>query len=129
MISDSILDLAIQIAASSPSRYRIGAVLLKKNKVISTAVNLEKKSHPFQAKIAKKVGMVPKIYLHAEVHALIRARCDVDTIVVARLDKRGQLKLSRPCACCSFALQEAGITKVYYSTDNGFHYEYRSKLR
>jgi deoxycytidylate deaminase len=128
MISDSILDLAIQTAASSPSKRRIGAVLLKKSRVISTAVNLEKKSHPFQAKLAKKVGMDPKIYLHAEVHALIRARDDADTIVIARLDRRGQLRMSRPCACCSLAIQEAGIAKVYYSTDNGFLYEYRSKL-
>jgi deoxycytidylate deaminase len=128
MISDSILDLAIETAKTSPSRRRIGAVLLKKSKIISTAVNLEKKSHPFQAKLAKKVGLEPKIYLHAEVHALIRARDDADTIVVARVDSKGKLKNSRPCPCCTLALQEAGITKVYYSTDNGFLYEYRVQL-
>lgn len=127
MISDNFLDLAVETAKSSPSRRRIGAVLLKKSKVVATAVNLEKKSHPLQAKFAKRVGLCEKIYLHAEVSALIKAREDADTIVVARVDKQGKLRNSKPCPICSFALEQAGITNIYYTTNEGFMYKYSPK--
>ena len=126
MISDNFLNLAIQTAKSSPSRRQIGAVLLKKSKVIATAVNLQKKSHPFQAKLAKKVGLYQKIYLHAEIAALIKAKEDADTIVVSRVDKHGKLRMAKPCPICALALEEAGITNIYYTTNDGFMYKYSS---
>jgi tRNA(Arg) A34 adenosine deaminase TadA len=124
MISDNFLELAIETAKTSPSRRKIGAVLLKKSKVIATAVNLERKSHPFQAKLARKVGLGEKIYLHAEVHALIKAKEDADTIVVARVDNQNKLRMAKPCKICSFALEQVGITNVYYTTNEGFMYRY-----
>lgn len=124
MISDNFLELAIQTAKTSPSRRKIGAVLLKKSKVVSTAVNLERKSHPLQAKFAKRVGLCEKIYLHAEVSALIKAREDADTIVVARVDHQGRLRNSKPCPICSFALEQEGISNIYYTTNEGFMYKY-----
>lgn len=124
MIADNFLQLAIETAKMSPSRRKIGAVLLKKSKVIATAVNLEKKSHPFQAKLAKRVGLCEKIYLHAEVSALIKAREDADTIIVARIDKQGKLRNSKPCPICSFALEQQGIQNIYYTTNEGFMYNF-----
>ncbi len=126
MIPDNCLQLAIETAKSSPSKKRVGAVLLKKNKVIATAVNLEKKSHPLQARFARRVGLGPKIFLHSEIHALIKAREDADTIVVARVNPQDKLRNSKPCLCCELAIKEAGVKNVYYSTDEGFLYEYRA---
>ena len=128
MISDNFLQLAIETAKSSPSRRKIGAVLLKKSKVIATAVNLEKKSHPLQAKLAKRVGLCEKIYLHAEVSALIKAREDADTIVVARVDNQGRLRNSKPCPICSFALEQEGVSNIYYTTNEGFMYLYSPEI-
>lgn len=124
MISDNFLQLAIDTAKSSPSKKRVGAVLLKKNKVIATAVNLERKSHPLQAKFAKRVGLWQKIYLHSEIHALIKAREDADTIVVARVNPQNKLRNAKPCPICALALEEAGVNNIYYSTDVGFMYNY-----
>lgn len=124
MISDNFLQLAIETAKSSPSKKRVGAILLKKNKVITTAVNLEKKSHPLQAKFAKRVGLWQKIYLHSEIHALIKAREDADTIVVARVNPQNKLRNAKPCPICSLALEESGIQNIWYSTDDGFVYKY-----
>lgn len=124
MISDSVFDLAIETAKSSPSKKMVGAVLLKRNKVIVTATNLESKSHPLQAKFAKRVGLDPKIYLHAEVFCLIKAKSDSDTIVVARVNNQNKLRNSCPCKICSLAIKEAGIQNIYYSTDEGFVYKY-----
>ena len=125
MISDSVFDHAIEIAKSSPSSKKVGAILLNKNKVIVTATNLEKKSHPIQAKFAKKVGLGPKIYLHAEIAALVKCKEECDTIVVARVNSQNKLRNSKPCPICSLALKESGVSKIYYTTDEGFLYEYR----
>lgn len=59
--------------------------------------------------------------LHAEITALLRARCSVvgGTIYVYREDRTGQIGLARPCPSCTAALVEAGIKKVYYTTEDG----------
>lgn len=125
MISDNFYDLAVEVAKSSPSKKKVGAVLLNKNKVIVSATNLETKSHPIQARFAKRVGLDPKIYLHAEIAALVKCREECDTIVVARVNPQNKLRNSKPCPICSLALKEAGITKIHYSTNEGFLYEYK----
>ena len=124
MISDSVFDLAIETAKSSPSKKKVGAVLLNKNKVVVTATNLETKSHPIQAKFAERVGLHQKIYLHAEISALVKCREECDTIVVARVNPQNKLRMARPCPICELALHEAGITKIHYTTNQGFLYEY-----
>ena len=124
MISDNFLQLAIDTAKSSPSKKRVGAILLKKNKVIATAVNLEEKSHPLQAKLAQKVGLGEKIYLHAEISVLIKAKEDADTIVVARVNTQNKLRMAKPCPICALALEQEGIKNIYYTTNEGFMYLY-----
>ena len=127
MIDRPIMDLAIKVAESSKSRKRVGALLLNKNKVISQGVNQDTKSHPFQAKLADMVGLSEKIYLHAEISALVKCKSEVDTIVVARLGghEGNELRNAKPCPICSLAIQQAGIEHIYYTTDEGFLYEYQ----
>jgi len=125
MISDNLYDFAIEVAKSSPSKKKVGAVLLNKNKVVVSATNLETKSHPIQARFAERVGLHQKIYLHAEISALVKCREECDTIIVARVNPQEKLRNSRPCPICELALKEAGITKIHYSTDEGFLYEYK----
>ena len=127
MIDRPIMGLAIKVAESSKSRKRVGALLLNKNKVISQGVNQDTKSHPFQAKLADMVGLSEKIYLHAEISALVKCKSEVDTIVVARLGGHNgkELRNAKPCKICQLALEQAGIKHIYYTTDEGFLYEYR----
>ena len=126
MIDRPTMDLAIKVAESSKSKKRVGAVLLNKNKPITQGVNQDTKSHPLQARLAEMVGLREKIYLHAEISALIKCKSDVDTIVVARLGGHSgnELRNARPCPICSLALKEAGIQHIYYTTDEGFLYQY-----
>lgn len=127
MISEPMMDLVIDVAKSSPSKKRVGAILLNKNKVVAIGTNKETKSHPLQAKFAIKVGLEEKIYLHAEISALVKCREECDTIVVARLGGHSKTKLrnAKPCPICSLALKEAGIKKLCYTTNEGFIYEYK----
>ena len=73
------------------------------------------------------VGLEEKIYLHAEISALVKCKSDADTIVVVRLGghNHDELRLARPCPICSLALKEAGINKICYTTDEGFLFEYK----
>ena len=123
-MNDNLYDLAIEVAKSSPSKKLVGAVLLNKNRVVTTATNLERKSHPLQAKFAERVGLKEKIFLHAEIAALVKCREECDTIIVARVNSQNKLRNSRPCPICSLALKQAGVSKVHYSTNDGFLYEY-----
>ena len=117
------LKMAVEVAEMSPSRKKVGAVLYNsKRRVITTAVNNDYKSHPRQAWWAQRVGLSEKIYLHAEMACLIKAREDADTIVVVRLGGYDgkSLRQSRPCKICEPALRYAGIKHVYYSVTNKF---------
>ena len=122
MISRSMMDLAISVARDSPSRKQVGAILLQKNRVVSQGVNIETKTHPRQAKFARLAGLHEKIYLHAEMHALIKCKFVADTIVVVRLGghNHNELRNAKPCPVCSLALAAAGIQNIIYTTDDGF---------
>tara|TARA_Y100000592_G_scaffold89196_1_gene146101 strand:+ start:3200 stop:3583 length:384 start_codon:yes stop_codon:yes gene_type:complete len=127
MLSDNIYDLVIETAKSSPSKKQVGAILLNRNKVVATATNIETKTHPIQARFAERVGLHEKIFLHAEIAALVKCKEQCDTIVVARLGghNHNELRMAKPCPVCALALKEAGIDKVHYTTNNGFLYEYK----
>jgi deoxycytidylate deaminase len=133
-LKPEILNQAVAVAMSSQSKRRIGSIILKKGKLIASAVNLENKSHPIQAFYGEKAscihnndGLSHKIYLHSEVNCLIRSKGKGDTIIVARVGGKGgkELRNSKPCAICSLALDEYGIRHIHYSTNNGFMYEFR----
>jgi len=126
MLSDNIYDMVIEIAKSSPSKKQVGAILLNRNKVVATATNIETKTHPLQARFAERVGLHEKIFLHAEIAALVKCREECDTIVVARLGghNHDELRMAKPCPVCALALKEAGIDKVHYTTNEGFLYQY-----
>ena len=127
MIDRPTMDLAIKVAESSKSKKKVGALLLHKNKVITQGVNQDTKSHPLQARLAEAAGLGEKIYLHAEISALVKCKSEVDTIVVARLGGHSgdELRNAKPCPICALALKQAGIEHIYYTTDEGFLYEYK----
>ena len=65
-------------------------------------------------------------YLHAETDLISRlwGKYYIDSslsIVIIRLNKRGEIRNSKPCAKCSKILDSLGINKVYWSTDDGFN--------
>lgn len=107
---------AVETAEDSPHRTRVGCVLIKKNRIISTATN-SYKTHPLQAEWAKKTGRSYAIHLHAEMAALISARDDADTLVVARVLKNGKLATSKPCVTCRAYIEQSGIKTIHYIED------------
>lgn len=92
----------------------------RKGRQLSQAFNTYTKSHPLQAKYAHRVGCSDKIYLHAELAAILKARCEIYRITVERYNKKGEMMLAKPCQACWLAIKEAGITFVSYTTESGW---------
>lgn len=131
MKTEKYINTAFEIAkATDPVRgSRIGAVLVRKNRIIGVGFN-HLKSHPMQKEFGKNDEA---IYFHAEVHAIKNALSSVDvddlarsTLYIARAkkgDASGQHKhwhygKSHPCVGCASCINQFGISRVVY-TDEG----------
>jgi len=129
-----ILKQAYAVAMSSDAPKKIGAILLKKNRIVASAVNDYTRTHPVQywaaqnaAKIFNEPQLEKKVYLHAEIRTLIKAKEDADTLIVCRVGGHGgeDLRNARPCPICSEYIRScSNVVHVHYSTSHGFMYEY-----
>jgi deoxycytidylate deaminase len=90
-----------------------GSVIVKGGRVISTGMNKDR-SHP---RIVSSEHIKDHCSVHAEIDAIKKAR-DVHgaTIYVARVNKRGEARDSRPCKRCYEAIRKNGIKKIVYTT-------------
>lgn len=93
---------------------RVCAITTYKGRVTAIGLNSYVKTHPEQARLAKRVGHAGKQYLHAEVSALLKAK-KVDAIHVFRLGKDGKWRNARPCAICELAIKERYVTEVTHT--------------
>ena len=106
------------MAYKSSSKFRLGAVLAKKNRVVSTGYNNMGKSHPLQQKYAKNVNFT--LGLHAEVASCLGIpMLDIKdaTLYVVRLLKDNKTALAKPCSTCQNFIYNVGIKKVIYSDE------------
>lgn len=89
----------------------------KKGRVLSKATNDYTRSHPMQARFAREAGMPARIYLHAELSALIKLKRNdrPSRISIERYTKDGQPALAAPCPVCQAAIKFYGINRVEYT--------------
>lgn len=100
------------------TKQNITAILYdKKGRIISIGKNSYIKTHPLQAKSAKAVGEEHKVFLHAEIDALVKARNwdKAHKLVITRFGKDGQPALAKPCRVCQHAIKMAGIKHVEHT--------------
>lgn len=112
---------ALGIAVGSENLFRVGAVILdKKGNIIAKDTNKMRKTHPVQARYAWKANREEKVFLHAEISAIIRCRkAEPYKMFVARILRNGEPASSKPCEVCSLAIEEAGISYVHYLDEQG----------
>lgn len=88
----------------------------KRNKVLSVGSNSYVKTHPLMFKFGKKVGKPKKIYLHAELDALLKARPhQVYKLVVLRVGKSGKYLNAKPCKICQEIIKLFNVQKIEHS--------------
>jgi len=110
-----------QAKKSTFQRHKLGAVIVKGNRVLSTGYNEIRYSRHLQ-----------KSNIHAEESAIVKllkenrlSDLNGSTIYVSRVCPSGRLALSKPCGSCRGLIQSVGISKVVYTTDTGETEEYQ----
>lgn len=123
---EKFLNLARQQAIIAQLKDKHGAVIVKKNRVLSVGKNIPK-THPKQKhynNYQNKKHEVMHHYMHAEFSALNQIDDKIDlsdaTIYIYKIKKDGSQSLSRPCSGCMKAITERGIKEMVYSTKQGF---------
>lgn len=88
----------------------------KRGRLLSTGQNSYVKTHPLQAEHARRVGLPEKVYLHAEIAALIK--CDwtkAHRILVTRYGVDGKPLLAKPCAVCRSVINTTNVKIVEHT--------------
>lgn len=128
IIKDYILNDLKHIAMKSDVSNKHSAALIKNNTIYKYACN----------KFIRKEIINDEIYhltIHAEINAIYsyynKKNVKGYDIIVIRINKLGtELKNSRPCNHCINKLIKLGISKVYYSNENGdIVYEYLENMK
>jgi len=99
-------------------KHQLTAVIYdKKGRVLSIGKNSYTRTHPVQAALARAHGTPEKVYIHAEVDAILRCKdlTKAYRIVVTRVGRSGELLLACPCGICSSYIKASGIKIVEHS--------------
>ena len=115
------LSAARYFASKSKSRKMHGAVVVKSGRVVGTGYNKDRNS-PF---IVSPEHIKPHCSTHAEVAAIKEAKTNATGAVlyVARVNRQGEDRNSKPCRLCQKVITDVGIKKVIYTEDeaNVYH--------
>jgi deoxycytidylate deaminase len=114
-ISNTFINIATDEAQKSDHKQKVGCVIFDKKRILSKGHNTSQKS---VKKLHPKFQRYP-FSVHAEVDAIIKAKKDLkgSSILVIRLNKNNQFRLSKPCAKCLAYIEYIGIKNIYYSID------------
>jgi len=100
-------------------KQEITAVIYdKRGRVISIGYNSYVKTHPMQAFYAKKTGNESRVFLHAEMDAIIKAGSRIQQaykISIFRYTRDGKPACAKPCAVCQEALKHTPIKIVEHT--------------
>lgn len=98
-------------------RERLYCVITdKRGRIVSEGRNSFTRTHPRQAQMAAKAGLDAKVFLHAEISAIISDKSKRGyKITVVRVDSKGKLKYAEPCCICKLAIKQAGLKVIEYS--------------
>lgn len=104
---------------SLDNQFRHFSFIVQRNKLVEWGTNVPK-ADPLTFFGYSNISGV-----HAETNAYAKAKGILDKnysfeVVNIRLNKSGDLKLSKPCACCYSFLESFGCSTVWFSTEAGF---------
>lgn len=95
----------------------IAMVYDKRGKLLAMGQNSYTRTHTLQAKYAEKSGNPEKIYIHAEIDALIKAqrRGKMHKMVIMRMGRSGRYLNAKPCESCQLAIEDFGIKIIEHT--------------
>jgi len=109
----SYLSVARYLAEKSKSNKRHGAVIVKSGRVVGTGYNKDRNNPLFVSPEHIKTHCSR----HAEVQAIREAKHNTNGAIlyVARVNRQGEDRNSKPCTLCEKAINESNIKKVIYT--------------
>jgi len=107
----------MKVPVVSDVQYITAFIKDKKGNVLSIGQNNYVKTHPYQALCASKAGMPEKIYLHAEIDAIVKCKdiSKAHSIHIFRKGKSSKWLLAKPCPVCQTAIKQTPIKKVFHT--------------
>ena len=99
-------------------KQTISAIIYdKRGRVLAVGKNSYTKSHPTMAHYASLYNEPHKIFLHAEVDAILKCKDlkKAHKIFVSRVNKSGEYLLAKPCRICQSAIEAAGIKIIEHT--------------
>jgi deoxycytidylate deaminase len=107
----------MKIVVVSDIQYITAFIKDKRGNVLSIGQNNYVKTHPYQALCAAKAGLPEKIYLHAEIDAIVKCKdiSKAHSIHIFRKGKSREYLLAKPCPVCVTAINNTPIKKVYHT--------------
>lgn len=95
-----------------------GSVIVRGGSVLSWALN-----HPGRCGFSNFYAYHENFTTHSELHAIKKVRKKIDltgsSIFNLRINKHGEIRMSKPCPSCEIVLARYGFKKAFYSTDCG----------
>jgi deoxycytidylate deaminase len=112
----AFLSVARYLAQKSSARKKHGAVLVRGGRVIGTGYNKDR-NDPLNVS-PEHIKMHCSV--HAEIVAMKEANFDVRGAVlyIARVNKFGEDRYSKPCERCMVAINNNNIKKIIYTRSN-----------
>jgi deoxycytidylate deaminase len=112
---EAFLAVARYFATKSKARKKHGAVVVKSGRVVGTGYNKERNS-PF---IVSPEHIKPHCSRHAEYLAIREAGNNSAGAIlyVARVNKQGKDRISKPCRLCEAQIKKNDIKRVIYTED------------
>lgn len=132
-ILDQSFDIALSLlpkakeARNTKNKFFHFAFGFRKNKLLAIGQNNPEKTHTQALLLSQRFNLdLEHPYLHAETDLISRlwGKYYIDgsmKMVIIRLNKRGELRCSKPCERCEQIIKSLGIHKVWWSIDNGFN--------
>ena len=113
-----LIKLAYKNIYKCNGRSRHISFLLNGKKIESIGFNSQIKTHTLCHK-----HNYWKDHIHSEVHAVIKCKrihlIDGFSLWNIRIDRHGNIRISKPCDRCMEFIKKIGIKKVYYTKNNG----------
>jgi len=111
----SFLAVARYLASKSDSRKQHGALVVKSGRVVGMGINKNTNNPLF----VSPEHIKSHCSRHAEVEAIRNARYNVKgaTLYVARVNRQGMDRNSKPCFRCQKVIRENKIKKVIYTRE------------
>lgn len=110
-----MLNRCIRLASKLENKkQRIFSIITDNhNRILASGTNSYTKSHSLQAYYCELTNQPHKIFIHAELQALVRLKGrKASKIFIARVNKKNEAVPSQPCPICKMAILDAGIKEI-----------------